>query len=154
MVTKTFCSTYYLFYGPSCHLDVVCDSFNDLLYGGDTQVPGAGGTIPRRSYFQQKIYNSKTTTVRYLPSANSVFLCSLSYTDDQDAVLFAITLRESLAQFSQIGHKTERRFWFKTLPSNRKICHMLCTVPTDNRIYVFPEKELLGLSFNPTFMCL
>jgi hypothetical protein len=97
MVTKTFCSTYYLFYGPSCHLDVVCDSFNDLLYGGDTQVPGAGGTIPRRSYFQQKIYNSKTTTVRYLPSANSVFLCSLSYTDDQDAVLFAITLRESLA---------------------------------------------------------
>jgi hypothetical protein len=51
MMTKTFCyfKTYYLFYGPNCHLDVVCDSFDDLLYGGDTQVPSAGGATPRRS---------------------------------------------------------------------------------------------------------
>jgi hypothetical protein len=49
MMTKTFCSTYNLFYGPNCHLDVVCDSFDDLLYGRDSQVPSAGGATPRRS---------------------------------------------------------------------------------------------------------
>ncbi len=53
MMAKTSGSNFYFFYGPSCHIDVVGDSFDDLLYGGDTQVAGAGGATPRRSYIQQ-----------------------------------------------------------------------------------------------------
>jgi len=128
VVTKTFCSTYYLFYGPSFYLDVVCDSFDDLLYGGDTQVPCAGGATPRRSYFQQRIYNSKTTTVRF--SSFCKFGISLRIIAHRRLkrrfICYNFTRIFGLVQPDRPWNR--RRFWFKTFPSNRKICHVLGTV--------------------------